>query len=59
MRLNNCGLPLPTLALEKILEGGGGHLWRGGGGGRKLCNQSCDGHHTLYCLHASICSSLL
>ena len=23
MRLNNCWPPLPTLALEKILEGGG------------------------------------
>ena len=55
MRLNNC---LPTLALKKSLEGGG-HLWRGGGGGRQLCNQSCDGHHTLYCLYTSICSSLL
>ena len=36
MRLNNCGLPLPTLALEKILEGGGGASLEGWGGRKKI-----------------------
>ena len=31
MRLNNCWSPLPTLALEKILEGGGASLEGWGG----------------------------
>ena len=58
MRLNNCWPP-PHTGLGEDFRGGGGIFGGVGGGGRKLCNQSCDGHHTLYCLHASICSSLL